>query len=136
MRRRPFVPLFALLIGCALGCGSSAVGTVEGEVLLDGAPLKEGVVRFVPVDGKSQTASALIADGKFTEKVPVGTHRVEISSPKLPAGINSAKEMKRGTVDEGAALEEMIPARYNSNSDLKETIKPGANPVRFDLKSR
>ena len=126
-----------LLVGWAAGCSDGPpYGDVRGEVTFDGAPLKEGVVRFVPVDGKTPTAAALIDGGKFQEKVPVGTHRVEISSPKLPKGINAAKEMKRGTVDEGAALEEMIPRRYNSDSELKADVKSGTNELKFDLKSR
>src|SRR5262245_18100506 len=100
--------LGALLAVPAVGCADGSThGDVRGEVTLDGVPLKEGVVRFVPVDGKTPTASALIADGKFAERVPVATHRVEISSPKLPKGMTSSREMKRGTVDEGAALEEL-----------------------------
>src|SRR5262245_20234373 len=126
--------LSGLLLGLTAGCGNdSSFGDVRGEVTFDGRPLKEGVVRFVPVDGKAPTASALIVDGKFAERVPVATHRVEISSPKLPKGVISAREMKRGTVDEGVALEEMIPERYNSRSTLTKEIRPGVNQVRFDL---
>jgi hypothetical protein len=99
-------------------------------------PLKEGVIRFVPADGLGPTAEALIADGKFAERVPVGTHRVEISSPKLPKGVASQREMKRGTVDEGVALEELIPAKYNTQTELKAEVKSGVNEVKFELKSK
>jgi hypothetical protein len=69
--------------------------------------------------------------------VPVGSHRVEISSPRLPKGVTSSAQMKRGTVDEGPALEELIPERYNARSVLTAEVKRGANDeVRFDLKSR
>jgi hypothetical protein len=125
------------VVAWAAGCsGGSPYGDVQGEITLDNQPLKEGVVRFVPSDGKTPTASALIHNGTFRERVPVGSHRVEISSPKLPRGITSAKQMKRGTVDEGQALEELIPERYNTRSTLKTEIKRGTNEVRFDLKSR
>jgi hypothetical protein len=127
--------LFALALG--LGCsGGGGFGDVSGEVTLDDQPLDEGVVRFVPIDGKTPTASALIAGGKFREKVPVGSHRVEISAPKLPKGFASSKELKRGTVDEGTALEELIPRKYNADSELKADVKSGSNTVRFDLKSK
>jgi hypothetical protein len=120
----------------AAGCsGGSKVGEVSGQVTLDGKPLEEGVVRFAPVDGKTPTASALIAGGKFSEKVPVGKHRVEISAPRLPKGFNSSKELKRGTVDEGPALEELIPARYNAQSKLETEVKPGRNDIKFELTS-
>jgi hypothetical protein len=121
----------------AAGCsGGSRYGEVRGDVTLDGKPLDEGVVRFVPLDGKTPTASALITNGKFSERVPVANHRVEISSPKLPKGIRSSGQMKRGTVDEGSALEELIPERYNTRSELKAEVHRGTNEVRFDLKSK
>jgi hypothetical protein len=123
----------AWVAGCSSG---SPFGDVRGEVTLDGKPLDEGVVRFVPVAGKTPTASALIANGAFSERVPIGSHRVEISSPKLPKGISSSKQMKRGTVDEGAALEELIPERYNARSELKAEVSAGTNKVHFDLKSK
>jgi hypothetical protein len=119
------------------GCSSGLpYGDVQGEVTLDGKPLDEGVVRFVPIDGKTPTASALIEGGKFSERVPVGSHRVEISSPKLPKGFTSSKQLKRGTVDEGSALEELIPECYNTRSELRAEVKQGPNPVRFDLKGK
>jgi hypothetical protein len=132
-----FWPLTLAVAACMAGCsGGAPYGDVRGEVTLDGKPLEEGVIRFVPIDGKTGTASALINGGNFSEKVPLGSHRVEISSPKLPKGITSAKQMKRGTVDEGAALEEMIPERYNNRSELKAEVKRGTNEVRYDLKSK
>jgi hypothetical protein len=126
------VAAFLAAAGCADG---SKTGEVNGEVTLDGKLLDEGVVRFVPVDGKTTTASALIANGKFTEKVPVGKHRVEISAPKMPKGFNSSKEIKRGTIDEGQALEELIPVRYNSQSKLEAEVKAGRNDLKYDLTS-
>ncbi|MFO0810736.1 MAG: hypothetical protein U0746_19070 [Gemmataceae bacterium] len=54
----------------------------------------------------------------------------------LPAGIQSQKQMKRGTVDEGAALEEMIPERYNSRTELTADVKPGPNDWRYDWNRR
>ena len=59
MTFRGLIPLFALTLCLAAvgGCSStSGKGTVAGEVTFDGQPLKEGVIRFVPVDGKSPTA--------------------------------------------------------------------------------
>ena len=137
---RPFKLLSLLTLAAALhgvaGCSDGpAYGDVTGEVTLDDAPLREGVVRFVPVDGNTPTASALIENGQFRVPVPAGNHRVEISAPKLPRGINSSEEMKRGTVDEGAALEELIPQRYNTKSELTAGVKKGANKVRYRLKS-
>src|SRR5262249_15407508 len=129
--------LLALAAAGTAGCSNGLpYGDVRGEVTLDNQPLSEGIVRFVPVDGKTPTASALIDHGTFSERVPVGRHRVEVSSPKLPKGFTSSKQVKRGTVDEGLALEELIPERYNVRSELKAEVNKGTNEVRFDLKSK
>src|ERR1700737_125305 len=79
------VILLPILVGVGLpGCRtSSTLGTVNGTVTLDDQPLVKGVVRFVPVDGKSQTASADVQGGKFTAAVPIGEMRVEFSAPKI-----------------------------------------------------
>lgn len=125
--------LLLLVAGCS---AFSSVGEVSGEVTLDDHPLPEGVVRFVPLDGATPTASALIANGKFQQQVPIGTHRVEISAPRLPKGIQSSQQLKRGTIDEGSALEELIPERYNAKSELKAEISRGTNQVQFKLFSK
>jgi hypothetical protein len=129
------LPAFAAVLwaGCS---GGAPYGDVYGDVTLDGKPLGEGVIRFIPTDGKTPTASALIKAGQFNERVSFGTHRVEISSPKLPQGITSAKQMKRGTVDEVVALAELIPERYNNRSTLRAEVKRGTNELRYDLKSK
>ena len=134
LRTHPAVVLAALLVaGCADG---PPYGDVRGEVTLDGRPLAEGVVRFIPVDGKSPTASALITDGTFRERVPVGTHRVEISAPRLPRGVSSSRQIKLGTIDENVALQELIPERYNLHSKLTTEVQRGTNEPRFDLTSK
>ena len=55
----------------------------SGETNTLGAPLKEGVIRFVPVDGQTPTADAPIVNGRFSATVPVGKKRVEISAPRV-----------------------------------------------------
>ena len=57
----------ALLVTAVLtGCSNErAQGTVEGTVTLNSQPLEQGLIRFVPVDGKSQPADGMISSGKF-----------------------------------------------------------------------
>ena len=50
--------LFAAAVG---GCGGDSThGLLEGSVTLDDAPLKAGIIRFEPTDGRSPTADATI----------------------------------------------------------------------------
>jgi hypothetical protein len=102
-------------------------------VTLDGQPLKEGDVRFVPVDGKSQTTSAKVTDGKFTATVPVGEMRVEFSAGKVVGKIKMYETPDSPIVDD---VRELIPQRYNTKSELKITVKKGVRDESFPLKSR
>jgi hypothetical protein len=134
MNRRRFRVAFTLgllVLAAVAGCsGDASQGTVNGEVTFDDQPVKEGSIRFSPMDGKSATAGAKIVDGKFTAKVPVGKHKVEINAPK-PTGrkVRAGDEM----VDE---LTELLPAKYNLQSNLTADVKPGTQPLKFDLKSK
>src|SRR4051812_2388316 len=78
-------PLIACLLALALaaGCSDGSKATVSGKVTLDGEPLKEGLIKFLPADGKSQNADAPIKDGQYMATMPPGEKRVEISAPKV-----------------------------------------------------
>jgi len=57
----------ALSVGLAflLGCGGSGAYDVEGTVTLDGEPMKEGDVTFIPEDTKHGPDAGKITDGKY-----------------------------------------------------------------------
>ena len=125
--------LQVVLVG-VVGCsGSSLQGTVNGTVTLDGMPLKEGDVRFVPADGKSQTASATIIDGQFTAQVPTGEMRVEISAPKVIGKRKMYDTPDSPVVDK---VKELLPPRYNAKSELRLTVKSGVQDQTFALQSK
>jgi hypothetical protein len=132
--RRSGILLAPLVFVCVAGCsGLSSQGTVNGTVTLDGQPLTEGVVRFVPVDGKSQTATENIKDGKFSATVPLGEMRVEFSAPKV------GKPHKVYDTPDSPVVEdvgELIPARFNVRSEFKITVKKGSQDETFALQSK
>ena len=121
----------ALLVAAALaGCSSDgAKGTVEGTVTHNSQPLEQGLIRFVPVDGKSQPADATITGGKYTADVPVGDHRVEITSPKVVGKMKMYDTADSPTVDR---IEEAIPPKYNVSTELKMTVPKGKTEKPFD----
>src|SRR5690242_12330388 len=69
-----------LQAGCNRG---PAVGTVTGDVTLDGQPVKDGHVLFVPLDGNGQTGGSPVREGKFKAEVPVGKMKVELHGNKV-----------------------------------------------------
>ena len=117
------LPILGLVLALSVGCSSSTThGTVIGTVTLDGQPLQEGTVRFVPVDGDSQTASAAIDSGSFVATVPVGSYRVEFSAPKT---VGKKKMYESPDSPEVDVVVELLPDRYNVNSILTLNVEAG-----------
>jgi len=128
---RASVPLCEVLLALLiLGCGSGdGAADVKGDVTLDGQPLTEGVIHFMPVDGKSRTASTFVRDGHFETRVPLGKQRVEISCVKT-------QPVKPGQMADSAMGAEIVPAKYNTKSELSLEVKRGKNQPRFELNSK
>ena len=129
---------YSLLLGCGIafaGCtgSESTTGTVTGEVTFDGQPLKTGLIRFVPADGKTPTADAPITDGKFTAVVPLGEKKVEISAPKVVGKLKMYDTPDSPVVDQ---VKDIIPSQYNVRSTLTLKVQKGTQEKRFELKSR
>jgi hypothetical protein len=139
-RRGAFVALFVSLIFIA-GCGSDrAYAPVSGVVTFEGKPLAGGTVNFQPV-AKSGTniagkgSNALCdSDGRFElmtvdgkPGAAVGEHRVRIYGPKT--GQIAASD------DSGVGTKEIIPRRYNFDTELTITVTAqGSDAANFDLK--
>ena len=121
----------ALAAGCGPGAGT---GEVSGTVTVDGRPAPPGSsITFVPADGKGPTAGALIEDGKYTARVPVGPSKVQVRAPKTVA----RKAGKQAGPGAGSDLvEESLPAKYNDSTTLTYDVKPGAQTKDWDLKTR
>jgi hypothetical protein len=120
-------------IALASGCSTDTKnGTVAGNVTLDGQPLPTGLIRFVPADGQTATADATITDGKFTATMPVGEKRVSISSPKVVGKRKMYETADSPTVD---SIQELLPPKYNAQSTLTITVKPGNQEQPYELTS-
>jgi hypothetical protein len=121
-----------ILVGCGGSTGPKTVA-VTGNITLDGTPLSEGSINFLPADGVGVPSGAKIANGTYRAEVPLGDKRVEIRSPQV-VGQKVAYEGDPNSpkID---LFEERIPARYNSQTELKATIAATNKPVNFDLES-
>jgi hypothetical protein len=134
LRTRNSVRLLVVVIVAAIGCSSeSPPSTVRGTVTLDGAPLADGLINFVAVDLQSQTAGAKITEGQFEVAVPPGEKRVEIRAPKVSGKVKAYDTPDSPLVD---IVDELLPARYNSQSELTMTVVEGTQEKAFELQSR
>jgi hypothetical protein len=119
----------------ALGCTPAVkTGTVSGDVTLDGQPLKEGRIQFVPVAGDAGIAGGVITDGKFTVEAPLAKMRVEINANKVVGKKKVYEASPQSPVVD--IVVELIPARYNSASTEVLDVKPGQQQVTYSLKSK
>jgi hypothetical protein len=116
----------------ACGCGGSPRAAVRGMVTIDGAPLPEGSIDFIPVDAHAaQTAGAKISQGEYEiaadRGLRPGEYRVQIRAVR-PTG----KKIWDGMGDERAPastkrmvdqVESYVPARYNDRTELRAKIE-------------
>lgn len=120
------------------GCGSEFQrGAIAGKVLLDGQPLQEGWIQFVPIDHtKGPAAGGEIRQGEYAitqgQGPIVGSHRVEIHGRRATGKkLVAIPPAPPGTmIDE---VVESVPERYHSEkSILRVDVRSGENV--FDVK--
>lgn len=119
----------------ATGCSRGpAMAKISGEVTVDGQPLKDGRILFTPEDGLGQTGGSTITDGKF---------QVEVPPAKMKVQINASQVIGKQAAYEGVPnspmmdiVKEIIPKRYNDQTELREEVKPGAQSVKYELRSK
>ena len=129
------VSAFACFSGCSRDDSRLAV---EGEVTIDGKPLPDGKISFMPLPGTaSPTAGATITNGKFTiardKGVRPGAFRVEIKALRT-TGKKARDDLSGESIDQ---KRQYIPDRYNENSGLTAEIKNGeTNHLTFTLSEK
>jgi len=130
--RRKLVLLLLLVPGIVTlaGCGEPIV---TGEVTLDGEPLKEGLITYVPLRSGIPNAAAKIENGRYRVKVPVGEMKVQITAPVVMGKRKAYNTPDSPTID---VLGERIPERYNKKTELKAEVKSGANKFNWKLQSK
>ena len=122
----------ALLL--AGGCfAPRTTGDVTGTVSIDGVPAADGSIAFFPVDGKSPTSGTTIKDGKYEAEVPLGTVKVQIRVSKV-VGQKKLYDTPDSPVQ--PLMKEILPAKYNDETELTLDVKPGDNEMNFELSTQ
>jgi hypothetical protein len=128
--------LVGLSVGCLGGCGARGIETVPvvGRVTFEGEPIKEGRIRFFPVEGTAGPMTGTeIQEGQYEVRnrggVPVGKHRVEIEARRLRRGATGPEMPGVGN----PAIEQFIPAKYNQRSELFVTVESGSSKKTLDF---
>jgi len=127
--------MLALAVACA-GCGPGGpeIASVEGTVTMDGKPLPNAAVVFIPENGRPAGATT-DSEGHYALNFTAGrqgaipgTNTVRITTERDPS------ETEDGTPI--PASPETVPMKYNAASELEFTVEAGKNNVaNFDLVS-
>ena len=129
--------LLAPIFVIALSCGCSKSDQLErilvsGAVTYKGQQVEKGQIRFIPTDGtKGPVTVDPIDQGQYTTKntggVPVGTHRVEI------LGYDAKQYASAGTGPGAPPVPQLLPKKYNLQSELKRTLEPNPSSQSLDF---
>jgi len=124
-----------VVIGLACtGCGDDqGLATVKGKVTLNGEPIAKGNIEFIPQDGQTPTAGALIQEGQFTARVPPGVKKVVIHAPKV---VGETKLYDTPDSPTRKIVEDQLE-KFNKEKEMTLDVKPGQNPpVEYTLTIR
>lgn len=139
--------LIAALSLTAAGCSSKTpLASVSGVVMLDGKPMPEALVEFLPDSDKGThgpvSGGMTDAEGRFQlvcyeGKLPgavVGRHRILVQDARsIPQAVSDATPVKPPPPKPSR-----IPTIYASVAEtpLREEVKPGAQTVTVEVKSK
>lgn len=134
--------VWLVLVLMASGCGSSTdvrLAPVAGKVTLDGKPVQQGYIQFMPNGGQGSPGGGKIQDGAYAisqqDGLLPGKYSVIITSfsEAEPAaqGRNPDDEYEEAPVTQAR---ELIPEKYNIATTLVVEIKgSGKNEHDFAL---
>lgn len=139
MHTQRIIGIIAVLgLALAAGCSQSEygdLGHVTGTVTLDGQPYPNALVNFAPVSGGRSSQGITDQAGRYeliyirtTRGAEPGQHKVIVTT--VPAE-ESGMENRRGKQPV-----EVLPARYNTRSELIHQVERGPNTIDLDLKSK
>ncbi len=134
------IPLLRVVIVLSMvwipGCGDDGpnVGRVQGVVTLGGKPLPEATVFFQHQDGGRIARAVTDESGRYVLNFSlskagaiVGPNSVRISTLVEPLRDDA------GRLVPGTGKEEIVPKKYNRESELVVEVKSGKNELNFDL---
>jgi len=124
-----------VVLACA-GCGGGGpeLASVSGTVTLDGQPLSDAMVIFIPENGR-QAAARTDTAGKYVLTFKEGRQGAEPGKYKVRITTGRAA----GEDDDGHETEpvpEKVPMKYNAQTELEYTVEAGKeNVADFPLES-
>jgi hypothetical protein len=125
---KPRLLLMLLLITGSVGCARSnysEVAPVTGRITLDGKPIEYADVTFQP-SGKSPGVGRTGKDGRYMLLYKRGVFGAPVGPNRVSIAIDT--QLTHGP--------QTVPAKYNTDSELRCDVQPGPNEFNFDLTTK
>lgn len=120
----------AALLAAMAGCGGDKGPKkyeVTGTVKFDGKDVTDGDITFTPEDKTVGPEAGKIVAGKYKLSAREGKNKVEITATRVVPG-------KKGPMGTEDVLEDLIPEKYNTKTELSVDVGSGKTEHNFDLK--
>lgn len=134
MKNRVVLVTISVLFAASLnlGCGGTKEGfaIVSGTIKVDGSPAETGYVNFMPLAGAANPVGTKIINGEYSIEAPLGESKVEVRVPKV---IGEKKLYQTPDSPVRKIFAESLPDKFNNQSILLVTVKPGSNEQDFEL---
>lgn len=134
--------LMAALVLTPAGCGGGdgpEMGRVTGTISLDGQPLTKGVVNFQPVASGNPANGTIGPDGTYSLTTFEPGDGAQVGNYLVTVSVRDEKKVQNFIPKTPPPPpKSYIPVKYESpkTSELSTQVKPGLNPISFDLKSK
>lgn len=138
----------AFLLLNLIGCNFSGLSPVAGVVTLDGQPLANASIQFIPQGMGRDATAGTNAQGEFVmstqeprDGVAAGTYKVVITPPSSagpPPKFASASEAMAATAGQQQTLvNPSFPAKYTrqETTPLTQVVPANEKKIIFELKS-
>jgi hypothetical protein len=143
VRPIPFIVLAVWIVGCSDPYAGR--NSVTGTVTLEGAPLKKGLIQFLPTANQGTESGAVIEDGKYEILREGGLKpglyliRITAADGKTPA----QEEIGGPSGNTNLLTVDLVPEEWNTKSEKTVEVKASgpnvfdfAIPVAIDPKTR
>jgi hypothetical protein len=122
--------LFGIAAAISIGCGSSGMVPIEGQVAYQGQPLANATLTFYPAKGRPLLVSVL--DGEYDTELPPGDYTIAVTRAiDMPQGYG------RTHWNQVPPQAVTLPDEYASRTKTPLTATVAADqaePINFELK--
>lgn len=122
------------LVGCGTGVEDQPdLGRVTGQVTLDGQPLAGANIYFQPIEGGRNSTATTDDQGNYIldylrdlKGAKIGQHKIRVSTFVEPVKGDDGKV-------ENPGKKELVPDKYNKQTELEKEVKAGENVINLEI---